>query len=515
MKISPWFIGIDLGTGSCKSVVINGRGKVLGFGVGQYGGSDPDPKWQEQDPRSLLPAATASVRTAVERSGLHPEGCSGLSIGGALHSVLALDAGCNPLTGVITWADGRALDQSREIGKSPQGRALYQETGCPVHGMYPLYKIKWLHDVRPEIFGRTVRFVSAKEYVLSQLLGEFVVDYSLASGSGLLNIRNLQWSESALEAAGIRKEHLSPLSHPAAVFGSLKRNVAEEMSIPHDTPVVLGSSDAVNSSLGAGAVFASQATCMVGTSGALRVISTRPIFDEKGRTWCYAIDGEHWLVGGAINNGGIALAWLRDSINSALKISCFSEGLSFEEIIRLAGMAQAGAGGVICLPFFAGERSPNWNPNARAVFFGLTLEHDYRHLSRSVLEGIAFRFRSLMEALAGIGLGQIRQILLSGGFTKSDLWIRIISDALNRELTAPVWGETSALGAAFWAMVGTGHLERIEDVQKLVEMGESYHPDPLDVAVYDRIYPLYTQLYHALIGAFDEVALLQHDLSSR
>ena len=478
MKISPWFVGIDLGTGSCKSVVINAKGKVLGFGTGHYGGSGPEGKWQEQDPYSLLPAAIASVRSAVEKSGLSPEGCSGLSVGGALHSVLALDAGGNPLTGVITWADGRALEQSREIGCSPLGRALYQETGCPVHGMYPLYKIKWLREVRPEIFSRASRFLSAKEFVLSQLIGIFTVDYSLAAGSGLLDVRRPRWCDAALDAAGIRKEQLSLLSHPSTVCGRLKREIAAEMSIPPQTPVVLGSSDAVNSSLGAGAVLPSQATCMVGTSGALRVISPKPILDEKSRTWCYAIDGVHWLVGGAINNGGIVLAWLKDSINSAMGGACPSEGLTFEEIIRLAGTVQAGAGGLICLPFFAGERSPNWNLNARAVFFGLTLEHDFRHLSRSMLEGIAFRFRSLMEPLSEISLTPIRQIVASGGFTKSDLWMRIMADALNRELTVPAWGETSALGAAFWAMLGTGYLERIEDVRDLVEMGGNTTPMP-------------------------------------
>ena len=132
-----------------------------------------------------------------------------------------------------------------------------------------------------------------------------------------------------------------------------------------------------------------------------------------------------------------------------------------------------------------------------------------------MLEGIAFRIRSLMEALAGIGLAQIGQIVASGGFTQSRLWMQVVADGLNRELNAPVWGETSCLGAAFWAMLGTGHLKRIEEVRDLVRMGESLHPDPANVAVYDRIYPLYTRIYHSLSGAFEEVAGLQRDLRKR
>ena len=154
---------------------------------------------------------------------------------------------------------------------------------------------------------------------------------------------------------------------------------------------------------------------MVGTSGAFRVISPRPILDEKARSWCYAIDEGHWLVGGAINNGGVALSWLRDCLNQAFSLLSPEPLLSFEDVIALAGSAKAGAGGVICLPFFAGERSPNWNLNARALFFGMTLEHGVRHLARALLEGIAFRFRNLKEVLIDVGV-DVRQIIASGGF---------------------------------------------------------------------------------------------------
>ncbi|PKN65949.1 MAG: gluconate kinase [Deltaproteobacteria bacterium HGW-Deltaproteobacteria-15] len=507
MKNGPWFLGIDLGTGSCKSIVVDEKGRVLGFGIGLYGGTDPESRWQEQDPRNLMDAAAVSVQSALTRADVARGGCLGLSMGGALHSILALDSRDNPLTGVITWADGRGLHHAEALRGSTTAIRLYQETGCPVHGMYPLYKIMWLREKRPEVFRATHRYVTAKEYVFSQFTGQFAVDYSLAAGSGLLNARKLRWSDSALELAGIREGQLSPLLSPAAKQGSLKPDVAHRLGIPESTPVVMGSSDAVNSSVGAGAVSASQATCMIGTSGALRVISGRPVFDENGRTWCYAIDEKHWLVGGAINNGGIAVSWLKDSLGPVMPPDQSPGELSIEHILDLAGQVPAGAEGVVCLPFFAGERSPNWNLNARGVFFGVTLEHDIRHLSRSILEGIGFRFRSLQDALAGIGL-DIRQILASGGFAKSELWLQIVTDALNREMTVPRWSETSALGAAFWAMLGAGGLDRIEDAGDLVEQGKTYRPIPENAALYDQIYTVYLRIYQALLPAFDEAALL-------
>jgi gluconokinase len=513
MKTFPWFIGIDLGTGSCKSVVIDQDAKILGFGVGEYAGTAVRNRWQEQDPRDLLKATIVSVRSAVTEAAVRPQDCAALSIGGALHSVLALDRHGNPLTGVITWADGRAVEQSSRVRRDPPlADRLYRETGCPVHGTYPFYKIMWLRDERPEVFRQARRYVSAKEYVFFCLTNESLVDYSLAAGSGLLNTHSLNWNPQCLDLAGIREEQLSSLSSPLTLHKGVNPELARQMGIPKDVPIVLGSSDAVNSSLGAGAVSPWQATCMVGTSGALRVISPRPVLDEKARSWCYAIDQSHWLVGGAINNGGVALSWLRDCLNQAFPDALMEKPLSFEDVLAIAGRAKPGAGGVVCLPFFAGERSPSWNLNARAMFFGMTLEHGASHIARALVEGIAFRFKSLQEVLLDVGL-EVGQIIASGGFTKSDLWLQVMADALNRELTVPVWGETSALGAAFWALLGAGRVNTLEKLGDFVESGRSCRPNQESAGIYDKVYPLYLKLYQHLLEAFDEVAELQRGLA--
>jgi gluconokinase len=509
MKSSSWFLGIDLGTGSCKTVAVDEDGKVLGFGVGEYSGAGAQGRWQEQDPRELLQAAIASVRQVVERTGANPAGCGGMSIGGALHSVMAVDGHGDPSTGVITWADGRAVEQARAVAGTPIGTKLYQETGCPVHGMYPIYKIMWLRENRPEVFQHARRYVSAKEYVGFRLTGAWRVDYSLAAGSGFLNTYTLKWSDPAIDLAGIRKDQLSPLAAPVALLGTLQAEAAAQMGIPVNTPVVMGSSDAVNSSIGAGAVIPTQATLMVGTSGALRVVSPRPVLDPEARSWCYAIDERHWLVGGAINNGGVALSWLRDCLNQAHP----GQPLTFEDILALAGRAPAGSKGLVCLPFFAGERSPNWNLNARAAFFGMSLEHELRHVARALLEGIGFRFKSLLQVLFEIGL-DVQQIVASGGFTKSEVWLQVMADILGRDLNVTVWGETSALAAAFWAALAAGRAGSMEDIRKWVHDGHACRPVAENTAVYERVYPLYTKLYQAVAGSFDDIARLQNDLAA-
>ncbi len=509
-KKDSWFLGIDLGTGSCKAVVVNEKAEVLGFGSSDYSASSLHEKWQEQDPSAVLDGMIHSVRAAIQASGELSGACSGMSIGGALHSLMAVDRKGNPLTGVMTWATGRAARQAESLRSASQAQELYQQTGCPIHGMYPLYKVLWLREERLEVYKKAAHFLSAKEYVFKQLTGHQVVDYCLAAGSGFLNVHDLQWNNASLDLAGIDASQLSSLREPGEVFRLSNRDLADRMGISPDTPIVLGTADAVNSSLGAGGVAPGQATCMIGTSGALRIISDQPVLDPASRTWCYAIDHEHWLMGGAINNGGIALSWLMDLFHSAIPNLPRENRLSFDDLMSLAARANIGSGGIICLPFFAGERSPNWNLHAKGVFFGLSLDHKMEHLARSVLEGISFRFRSVYDALSKIA-GDIRQIRASGGFTHSPFWLQMTADVLNRELAVPAWGETSSLGAALWAIKGDDTLSSLEDIEKMVPIGETYRPE--NAEVYEKVYKVYKDLYVGVNPLFEMMISFQEEIS--
>jgi len=370
----------------------------------------------------------------------------------------------------------------------------------------------WLRENRPEVFANAWRYVTAKEYVYACLTGEYLLDYCLAAGSGLLNTHSLTWELLGLDAAGIRPDQLTEPDSPLSVHNGLDPAIARQMGIRRDVPVVLGSSDAANSNLGAGSLLPWQATCMIGTSGAFRVLCPQPILDKQARSWCYVVDQGHWLVGGAINNGGVALSWLRDGLNQVLPDSAAAHFLSFEDVLALASQSPAGSGGVICLPFFAGERSPYWNLNARGAFFGLGLSHGVTHISRALVEGIAFRFKSLSDVLAEIGV-PVNQIIASGGFTQSDFWLQVVTDVLNREMVVPPWGETSCLGAAYWGMLGSGRVESLENLKIFVKPGKSCLPRKEATALYQRIYPVYLKLYQAVSGNFADIARLQKELA--
>ncbi len=500
-----FLVGIDVGTGSCKTMVVSAAGRVLGFGAAPYPAKDTHARWQEQDPDGLVTSAATAVRHALKDAGVQPEHCAGVSVGGALHSVMALSPRDTPLTGVITWADTRAAAQAESLRGRTDAHALYHRTGCPVHALYPREKIIWLREERPEVFDQAGWFISGKEYVTLKLTGRRMVDYSIAGGSGLLNTHTLEWDATALDLAGITPERLFQLTSPEQILGVLRPELAGMMGLPASTPVVAGSSDAVNSSLGAGAVRPGQVTCMVGTSGAVRIIAPHPILDPEARSWCYSISPEHWLVGGAINNGGLVLQWLRDMF-----ADISGDNLSFDDLAHWAEKASSGAEGLLFLPLLTGERSPYWDPNARGVLFGLSLTHDRHHIARAAIEGVCFLLRSLIDILHE-ATGQTREVRASGGFAQSGFWLQTTANVLGRAILVPEWGETSSLGAAFWAMRGAGYLTSLDEMGSLVKVGAAYHPELEEVDRYQRLYAVYKQLYPALKDLFRTLAAYQQE----
>ena len=501
-----YVIGIDLGTSSCKTVILSLTGNLLGSGSAVYQAESIHSKWEEQNPQDLINGMISSVRKALDAAGVIPECCLGLSLGGALHSLLVLDKYNLPLTGVMTWADGRAANQVRRLRKSTNMHLHYLHSGCPNHPMYPLAKIVWLKEERPSLYKEAAWFISAKEYALLRLSGLHIVDYALAAGSGLLDTRLLTWEEIALETTGIQPNQLSVLQDPNTILGYIEPTFAADLGLPPKTPIILGGSDAVNSSLGVGAVRSDQLTCMIGSSGAIRTITNQPILDPLERTWCYVIDHAHWLVGGAINNGGLALQWWQYALSEGSQSEPGLDSPSFDDLLEWISQVEPGANGIVCLPFFVNERSPNWNPFARAVLFGLTLQHDRRHIARAILEGIGYRLRSILDILDQM-VGKIHEIRASGGYVQSPLWLQITADILDRKVMVPEFTESSAIGAAFWALIGLGVVGGIEDLAKYTKVSSIYQPNQQDVETYQRTYEIYQELYQLLKGMYEKTAI--------
>lgn len=496
-------LGIDIGTSSCKCLVVTHEGTILGTERVPYGIRSPHIGWSEEDPNTVFSATLEAVRKAVAKSGVHPAQIRALGFSGSLHSILAVDKEGAPLTPALIWADTRSQKCISRVLEQYDARAIYERTGCPVHPLYPAYKILWLRDHVPGLAERASKFLSLKEYILSRLLKRYVVDRSVASGTALFNIHTLDWDPDMLHLAGITPENLSTHVAPTTVFEGIETRYAEAMGILPDIPVVIGAGDGLLSHLGTGCAEPGQASCMIGTSGALRIFSPTPYIDVHQRTWCYLFTDSIWAVGGAINDAGLAYQWFRGLL--------YPDTTNNNQVEEETEEAGPGAEGLLFFPFLTGERSPGWNPDARGLLFGLSYHHGRHHILRAVLEGVAFAMRTVLEALQEVG-GPITEIRSSGGFLNSPLWPQILADVFGTEIQVPAITDTTSLGAAFLAMYALGWFSNVRDIREHVKIVRTHSPNPENRRLYDDLYHLYRSLYGDVARHFSTISALQTGL---
>lgn len=508
-------IGLDIGTTGCRAVIYRQDVQVLANSSIDYPLYTPQAAWAEQDPVEIYNAAETVIREAVQQSGLPPAAIAGICISSVFHSLLPVDAEGNALYRMINWADSRSQAYTEKLKAEHDGQAIYGRTGCPLHPMYPLSKILWFRYEAPEIFAKTAKFISIKEYVLYRLLGKYIIDRSIASGSGMYNIHELCWDKELLTIMGLREDQLSPVMATTHAEGPLLPHIATKLGLNPDTPVVLGAGDGVLSSIGSGAVNPGQLTAMIGTSGAVRVITDKPRVDEKGRTWCYNMTDQYWVLGGAINNGGIAFRWAKDKFAANEQFVADKLGLDTYDILsRYAEQKPAGSDGLIMLPFLAGERAPYWNANARGVLFGLNLNHGKRHLIRATLEGIVYRMFSIFNALEEVS-GSVNEIRVSGTFTRSKLWVQIMADVFGRVISVPGEPEGSAFGACVLGMYALGIINDVKEVGNFINIKERYYPNAENHQRYQRLYSIYERIYWNLQKEFEEIAEIQRTWTNK
>ena len=286
-------------------------------------------------------------------------------------------------------------------------------------------------------------------------------------------------------------------------------SAAAALGLPSGLPVVIGASDGVLAGLGIGVVRPGQLSATIGTSGAVRMLADRPLVDAKQRTWCYHLVDGAWVVGGAINNGGITLRWMRDEICGYGAEASRRFGVDAYDLMTLqAARVAPGSDGLIFLPFFSGERAPHWNAEARASFFGLSLSHTRAHLIRAAMEGVCYSMHSIFAALQDVA-GAAEEIRVSGSFTKSPLWLQMLADVFGRTIHVPGVQEGAAFGAAVLGFLSTGEIDGIERTAEIVKTVATYRPQPQHVAVYRRLFAIYEALYQALEPQFRQIAAYQ------
>ncbi|WP_246628384.1 gluconokinase [Paenibacillus oenotherae] len=506
---SQFVIGVDIGTTSTKSVLFTLDGAIIATHGIEYLLHSPTPDTAEQDPEEIFRAVISTVEHVIRTSGIAPGSIVCVSFSSAGHSVIAVDKEGTPITPCITWADNRSAAWTDKIKNEMNGHDIYLRTGLPIHPMSPLSKLTWLRHEQPDIFAASYKFISIKEYVFFKLFHTYVIDYSIASGTGLLHLESLTWDEEALQVAGVSKEQLSELVPTTHQLSGMDEAYANEMGLSPSTPVVIGAIDGVLSNLGLNAIEPGVVAVTIGTSGAIRTVVDRPVTDPKGRTFCYALTENYWVIGGAVNNGGMIFRWARNVLG-ALEIEA-AERLgtdSYEMLTEMASKVKAGSDGLLFHPYLAGERAPLWDANARGSFFGLGLHHKREHMIRAALEGVIFNLYTVFLALEEL-IGLPNKIQATGGFARSPLWRQIMADIFDQEVFVPESAESSCLGAAVLGLYSIGEIDSLQEVSKMVGGSHHHVPNEENVEVYRELVPIYVRLSRLLTEEYASIAEFQ------
>lgn len=501
-------LGLDIGTTSVKAVLFGPQGKLKAIHHVEYPLYQPEPDRAEQDPDEILQALIEAVRHVLLKSRITPEQIKAIGFSTAMHSLIAMDEDGRPLTKAIIWTDNRSARQAEWL-KEHGGHDIYRRTGTPIHPMSPLCKLLWMKEEAPELYTQAAKFIGIKEYVLYRLFGTYVIDYSLASATGLFELKRMDWDPEVLKLLEIDASKLPQLVPVTHVLNGMDEQLCSHMGLISDIPFVVGASDGVLASLGVGAVGPGEMAVTIGTSGAVRMFADKPLTDEKERTFCYAFTEQQWIIGGPSNNGGIMLRWLRDQFGSPeVEVAKRLGTDPYDLLIEYAEKVPAGANGLMFLPFLTGERAPYWNPNARGLFFGISLQHKREHFIRAVLEGVIFSIFSIGVALRDL-TGPATQIIASGGFARSAVWRQILADVMGKDLLVPEVEEASALGAAAVALYAIHDLSSLDDVKSWVRLSGKHEPDIKNSEVYLQLYDMYERLYEKLKPEFDQMAEFQ------
>jgi len=500
-------LGIDIGTSGTKTLLISEDGVALGSATAEYPLSTPKPGWAEQDPAHWWEATQATIRAVLRQANVSGEAVRGIGLSGQMHGSVFLDAANQVLRPALLWCDQRTAAQCEWITQAVGAERVVELTSNPVLTGFTAPKVIWLRDHEPEAYARVRKVLLPKDYIRFKLTGAFATEVSDASGTAMFHVRERRWATELLDAIDVPAEWMPECFESTVPSARVSEEAAAATGLRAGTPVVGGGGDQAAGAVGNGIVESGVISSTVGTSGVVFAFSDEPAVDPKLRlhTFCHAVPGKWHQMGVMLSAGG-SLRWYRDVIaTEEIDVARYLEVDPYELITDQASKAPVGSEGLIFLPYLTGERTPYPDPNARGVFFGLTLRHDRRYLARAVLEGVAYGLRDSFEILDEMQV-PIRQVRASGGGARSLLWRQIQADVTGREHVTINVDEGPAFGVALLAGVGTGVWGSVEDAcRATIEVVEECPPIPANTAVYDRYYPVYRSLYSSLRHHFADV----------
>jgi xylulokinase len=449
--VTDTFLGLDVGTSGVKALLVAPSGDVVASATSPLRLSTPQPGWAEQDPDDWWRASIAAIREV--RTHVPGRAITGVGISGQMHSSVFLDREGSVIRPALLWSDGRTTAECREIERLVGGEERLRDLACnPALEGFTLPKVLWLRNHEPSAFARLATVLLAKDYVRYRLTGELATEPSDASATLMYDTAHLRWSTEILAAVGLESSLLPTVGGSSEILGRVSAEGARSSGLAVGTPVVGGGADNACGAAGVGVVAPGEAVASWGTSGTVLAPLAEPRVDPQLRahTFCHVVPNTWYLMGVVLSAGG-AFAWYRDQLARDVLGKADVNMLLDTEAASIA----RGAEGVTFLPYLQGERTPHRNAAARAAFLGLSLAHTRAHLTRAVLEGIAFALRDSLTILESLGLSP-KELLLTGGGAKSALVRGLQAEVFGLPVTTVNREEGPAYGAALLAMVGTG-----------------------------------------------------------
>ncbi len=487
-------LGIDVSTTATKAVLIDEEGAVRGIGVSEYPFDVPRPLWSEQDPGLWWAGATAAIRSVLASTGVAGVDIEAVGLTGQMHGAVLLDEAGGVLRPAMLWNDQRTGPECDAIRRSVGPERLIAITGNDALTGFTAPKLVWVREHEPDAWRRVAHVLLPKDYVRLRLTGEYAIDKADGAGTLLFDLAARDWSAEILSALGIDPAWMPRTWEGPEVTGSITTEAAAATGLRSGTPVVAGGGDQAANAVGVGAVVPGVVALSLGTSGVIFATTDAPLYEEHGRVhaFCHAVPGRWHMMSVMLSAAG-SLRWFRDAL---------APGEEFGDLVASAAEVPAGSDGLWFLPYLSGERSPYPDPFARGAFVGLTVAHDRRHLTRAVLEGVAFGLRDGLDLMVGAGMPAPGQIRASGGGTASGLWRQILADVLGAEIATVNTVEGAAYGAGLLAAVGAGWYPSVEAAAaSLVTATPAASPGP-DAAAYATAHAVYRDLYPALAPIF-------------
>jgi xylulokinase len=489
-------LGIDIGTGGTRAVLLDGDGRVVSSATAAHPSfASPHAGWAEQDPDDWWSAVCSAVPGCLARGNTAPREISGIALTGQMHGLVLLDRDRGVLRPSILWCDQRTEVECREISEKIGAARLIELTANPALTNFTLPKIWWVQKNEPEIWARAGAILLPKDYIRLQLSGSRATDVADASGTLLFDVADRQWSRPMMEASRLNVDLLPTVFESCEISGHVSEEGARATGLRAGIPVIAGAGDQAAGAVGMGIVRAGAVSATIGTSGVVFAATAGPVRDPAGRihTFCHAVP-QRWHVMGVTQAAGYSLRWFRDQFGAAGDLAQDA----YARLMAEASAAPAGADGLLWAPYLMGERTPHLDPHARGALVGISATHTRAHVVRAILEGVAFSLRDTLTIFAELKI-PVESIRLGGGGARGSLWRQIQADVYGMPVGALEVEEGPAYGAALLAGVGVGNWTSVENAaDATVHISKRIEPEPQRVALMNRRYGAYRKLYPAL-----------------